>query len=74
MKLRVEGAIWEYDSEDDHDADDDQYCSDLSESEDDASYSDLEPFTPEDAELCIFVGFSDSDARYGLRERPVCVE
>ena len=51
--------------------DDDQYCSDLSESEDDSSDSDLEPFTPEDDEQCIFVGYCDS--RYGLRERPVCV-
>jgi hypothetical protein len=67
----VEGEIWEYDSDDDLDADDDPYCSDLSESEAESSDSDLEPFTPEDDEQCVFVGYSDS--RYGLRERPVCV-
>jgi hypothetical protein len=68
----VEGEIWEYDSDDNLAADDDQYSSDLSESEDESSDSDLEPFTPEDDDQCIFVGYSDS--RYGLRERPVCVE
>ncbi len=68
----VDAEIWEYDSEDEHDADDDQYCSEKSDSADDESDSDLEPFSPEDDEQCIFVGFSD--ARYGLRERPVCVE
>ncbi len=68
----VDAEIWDYDSEDEHDADDDQYCSEESGSAEDESDSDLEPFSPEDAEQCIFVGFSD--ARKGLREWLVCVE
>ncbi len=50
---------------------DDQYCSDDEDFSDDDSDSELEAFTMEDTELCIFDGAADT--RYGLRERPVCL-
>jgi hypothetical protein len=67
----VDAEIWAYNSDDIVDQDDDEYSSDESESSDDGSDSDLEPFTPEDAEQCVFTGVADT--RYGMRERPVCV-
>ena len=67
----VDAEIWAYNSDDIVDLDDDEYSSDESESSDDGSDSDLEPFTPEDDEQCVFTGVADT--RYGMRARPVCV-
>ena len=67
----VETEIWEYMSDEEHDTDDDHYsCDDIDISDDD-SESDLEPFTPEDYDLCVYAGVDLN--RYGLRERSVCV-
>ncbi len=54
-----------------NDTDDDHYsCDDIDISDDD-SESDLEPFIPEDDDLCVYAGVDLN--RYGLRERSVCV-
>jgi hypothetical protein len=67
----VQAAIWEYNEDVADDLEDDQYCSDDEDFSDDDSDSELEAFTMEDTELCIFDG--PADTRYGLRERPVCL-
>ena len=67
----VESEIWEYMPDVKDDTDDDPYTCDEIVVSDDDSDSDLEPFTPEDDELCVYVG--EDKTRYSMRDRPLCV-